>query len=137
MKKNISGLIFCALSIGMFCTTAIAQTNGVVIKKKYFPDKSAEFKGGYAKFITYLQKNFKCKSGNDGKVFIAFVIDSAGGVKPESIYFVKSGSEGIMSEECKKRLIETLENSPKWLPAFNNEINKEVECNMILPFNFK
>jgi len=98
-------------------------------------DKLPEFPGGMSKFLSYIEKEFKCSGPNRGvdkKIFIEFVLDDKGYIEKESIKILK----GDLSKVCKDNLARTLGNCPKWKPGRSTKLDKYVPVKMVLPIKF-
>lgn len=99
--------------------------------------RPAEFPGGMAEFYKYVGNETKIpkeakKQSINGKVFVQFIIDTAGRVKKESIRVV-----GSLGESCEKEAIRVISNSPAWIPAQNLKTKEKFEMGFAVPIFFK
>ena len=112
--------------------------DSTVTERLYVIDKAAEFPGGMAKFYgTFISKNIKYpkdakKSGIEGKVYVEFVIESTGEIRKESVRVIK----GIYPS-CDNEAVRVIKKSPRWIPGFSSELNKNVAQRFVTPIIFK
>ena len=68
----------------------------------------------------------------EGKVFVAFVVDSTGAIREESVRVVRGIGYG-----CDEEAVRVIRNSPPWTPGRVSKWNKNVPVRMILPITFR
>ncbi|HLP14093.1 MAG TPA: energy transducer TonB, partial [Flavobacteriales bacterium] len=95
--------------------------------------EGAEFPGGQAELMKFLQKNIKypemeSSSGIQGKVWIEFVVGTDGSIN--GVKVKRSVSTGLDMEAV--RVVKMM---PKWKAANNN--GKAVKSKYVLPVNFR
>ncbi|HET6243777.1 MAG: energy transducer TonB [Bacteroidetes bacterium] len=95
------------------------------------------FPGNEPALFKFISSNLKypeeAKTKNiKGTVFIEFVIDTVGNVRPETVK-VKKSLHPLLDDEA-IRVVKLL---PQWKPGFITILNKPAEVNYVLPFQFK
>ena len=100
-------------------------------------DIQPDFPGGMHKFYQYVHKHLKypkqaVKDKIEGKVFVAFVVDSTGVIREDSVQIVQGIGHG-----CDEEVIRVIRNSPPWTPGRISKWNKNVPVRMVLPITFK
>jgi protein TonB len=98
-------------------------------------EEQAEFPGGIAAMMKYLQGNIQYpamarEAGLSGKCFLKFVVNENGDI---SNVEVLKGVPGC--SECDKEAIRVVKSMPKWKPA--KMTGRAVKCYFNLPVNFK
>jgi len=99
-----------------------------------FVDEEAEFKGGYAAMMAYIQKHVNypqiaIENGVTGKVFLKFVVSADGSISRVTV------ERGIADcPECDKEAMRVVKNMPSWKPGKNN--GSAVASYFTLPINF-
>jgi len=96
-------------------------------------DNPPEYPGGYGALRSFIKNNVKysaiCReNGIEGKVFVRFVIDTAGQVTDVKL---ARGTKCQIDEEA----IEVVKKLPKWEPGMKQ--NKAVSVQMIVPIDFR
>ncbi len=109
-----------------------AQDDEIVL----WPDKSAEYPGGFEQLYRYIQENLVYPSkarldGKEGAVYVSFVVDNRGKIPSSSITIVK----GIIPELDSATIQVIKDNQEKWQPATKN--NKPVGQRFTIPIQFK
>lgn len=97
-------------------------------------EKSATFPGGLPAFYEYVGAKLRYpadawKNGISGKVFVEFVIDTAGNIPPDEIRILKS-----LSKSCDDEVLRVMKESPRWLPG--TQSGKPVRQRLVLPIAF-
>lgn len=118
-------------------TTHLVILDSTLAKNSYLITKSADFPGGLQKFFKFVYERLKYprdarKQKIEGKVNVAFVIDSTGIVNKASVRVVQS-----LSPSCDAEAVRVIKASPKWTPAFSSQLNKNVNQWMMIPLHFK
>jgi len=98
-------------------------------------EEPAEFPGGYASMMKYLQQNIQYpamarEAGISGKCFLKFVVNETGEI---SNVEVLKGVPGC--SDCDREAIRVVKSMPKWKAA--KMTGKSVKCFFNLPINFK
>lgn len=99
---------------------------------RYKADKQPQFIGGMEKFYAYLERKLKCSPDNRDrgrKIFVEFIVDSTGYIRKGSVVFKNED----IRQACKENIIETIENSPKWIPAHVTELKKDIPVKLAMP----
>lgn len=95
-------------------------------------DQEANFPGGSAEMMNYISKTVKypevaMENGEQGKVFVQFVVNADGSVSDEKIL------RGV-SKEIDEEALNVVKNMPNWIPA---ELDgKKVRSYARLPISF-
>lgn len=97
------------------------------------PDKLAEYPGGVAEFMKYLNENLKypekaMKDGTKGRVVVQFIVHKDGTRSDYKI--VRS-----INKELDDEALRVLKEMPKWTPAIHEE--KAVASRYIIPIVFR
>ena len=149
--RTTSFLLFVMAVIFAFTSNTFAQYNrrnqkdnhravildSTLAKKQYVITRPAAFPGGLQKFYVNVLSKVKYprdakRQKIEGKVNVAFVIDSTGTVLKESVRIVQS-----LSPSCDEEAMRVIRSSPEWMPAFSAELNRNVNQWMMVPVNFK
>lgn len=98
-------------------------------------EEQAEFPGGYAAMMKYIQQNVQYpamarEAGISGKCFLKFVVNEDGDI---SNVEVLKGVPGC--QECDREAVRVVKSMPKWKPA--KMTGRAVKCYFNLPVNFK
>jgi len=98
-------------------------------------EESAEFPGGQAEMIKFIQKNLQYpamarEAGISGKCFLKFVVNETGNISNVEIL---KGVPGC--PDCDKEAIRVVKAMPSWKPA--KMTGKSVKCYFNLPISFK
>ncbi|HEY6160455.1 MAG TPA: energy transducer TonB, partial [Bacteroidia bacterium] len=114
---------------------AMSETMPITPNEDYVsnPDIQAEFPGGTAAMISYIQHNIYYPemakdNGISGRVFVSFYIDALGKVQNPTV--LKSASPMLDSEALR-----VIRNMPRWTAAKKNGL--PVSSKMVIPINFK
>lgn len=99
----------------------------------YAVEQQAEFPGGVAAMMKFLQKNIKYpasakRMGIEGKVFVKFIVDKEGGIS--NIEIMKG-----MNADLDKEAIRVIKMMPPWKPGKQN--GRAVKSQFVLPVYFK
>lgn len=99
----------------------------------YAVEQQAEFPGGVAAMMKFLQKNIKYpasakRMGIEGKVFVKFIVDKEGGIS--AIEIMKG-----MNADLDKEAIRVIKMMPPWKPGKQN--GRAVKSQFVLPVYFK
>jgi protein TonB len=97
-------------------------------------DQEAEYIGGYAAMMAFIQKNFyypqeAIEKNIQGKVTVKFVIEKNGSVS--NITMLRGIPE---CQECDDEALRLVSKMTNWIPAIN--AGKQVRQWFILPINF-
>jgi protein TonB len=96
-----------------------------------YVDQEAEFPGGVAAMMAWVQKNLIYPSDaiehslTDSRTYISFIVESNGTLSQIII--------NSKCESCKKSILTLMQNSPNWIPAVLN--GNYVRSRFILPLN--
>lgn len=96
-----------------------------------YVDQEAEFPGGVAAMMAWLQKNLVYPTDaiehslTDSRTYISFIVESNGTLSQIII--------NSKCESCKKSILTLMQNSPNWIPAVLN--GNYVRSRFILPLN--
>jgi protein TonB len=98
-------------------------------------DEQAEFPGGTPELFKYLANNIHypedaVKNNIDGKVYVSFIVTSAG--KIEKVAILRNM---VNCSACDQEAIRVIKNMPRWKPAKVN--GKPVSSKYHLPISFK
>jgi periplasmic protein TonB len=96
-------------------------------------EQSAEFPGGYAAMMKFVQNNMKYpasarRMGTEGKVFVQFVVDKEGAIS--DMVIIRG-----MSADLDKEAMRVIKMMPPWKPGKQN--GRSVKSRFVLPINFK
>ena len=96
-------------------------------------EQQAEYPGGMAEMMKFLQKNVKYpaaarRMGIEGSVFVSFVVDREGKISDPQIV------KGI-SADCDKEAMRVVQLMPPWRPGKQN--GRSVKSRFVLPIKFK
>lgn len=121
--------LFLALSMCLIIFGVTAQEPSVPLEQ---PEVEARFDGGVEAMKTYIINNIEYpavarKNGDQGKVFIRFVVNTDGSIA--NVEVLKGVSEAIDAEAM--RLINEM---PNWIPAETG--GEKVKSSVVLPINF-
>lgn len=110
----------------MFAFVAQAQNDTIVD----FPEKEAEFPGGYDSLFRFIETNLKFPEpdGIHGKVYVRFTISSIGDISNIKIL------RGI-HKAYDQEVIRVISMLPRWVPAENE--GKPVASNFTIPIYFR
>ena len=102
-------------------------------------EEPADFNGGLNMFNSYVHSKLKRVKGyrTHRRVFVYFVIDTAGLVMQEETAIIGSPNEQEVlktDKQFNKELIRVVNESPPWIPA--RQRGKKVRYGMSLPFTF-
>ena len=91
-----------------------------------YVDKEAEFPGGYAAMMQWIQQNISFDSYEelDGTIRVSFIVEKDG-----SVSHAKAERSNYVSEAVAK----SISGMPKWIPARNN--GKICRSSFALPLN--
>lgn len=94
----------------------------------------AEFPGGYAEFMKYIQQNLEIPDdfNGSGRVQLRFVISETGEVKDVQL---RRGIEGC--DKCNEAAIKVIEKMPNWKPAYSPEKESNIETHYLIPIQFE
>lgn len=89
-----------------------------------------EFPGGLDKFFEYLNKNVSTIHGNfHGRVYASFILNKEGSITEAKIVSDK------VPNTLANRIVEVLNNSPKWKPAIRFGKPANIKYTIPLTFN--
>ncbi|MBT1710259.1 TonB family protein, partial [Fulvivirgaceae bacterium PWU5] len=96
-------------------------------------EQQAEYPGGMAEMMKFLQKNVKYpaaarRMGIEGSVFVSFVVDREGKISDPQIV------KGI-SADCDREAMRVVQLMPPWKPGKQN--GRSVKSRFVLPIKFK
>lgn len=99
----------------------------------YAVEQQAEFPGGIAAMMKFLNKNIKYppsarRMGVEGKVFVKFIVDKEGGIS--NIEVMKG-----MNADLDKEAVRVIKLMPPWKPGKQN--GRAVKSQFVLPVYFK
>jgi protein TonB len=134
MKAILSVLLFIPVMLFSQVPITVASQEGAQNKDEIFEevDVEANFPGGAAEMMQYIAHNVKypeisMENGEQGKVFVEFVVNKDGSVS--NIKILRGVSKDIDVEAMR-----VVKNMPKWTPA---EIEgKKVRSIARIPINF-
>ena len=134
MKAILSVLLFIPVMLFSQVPITVASPEGAQNKGEIFEevDVEASFSGGAAEMMQYIAHNVKypeisMENGEQGKVFVEFVVNEDGTVS--NIKILRGVSRDIDVEAMR-----VVKNMPKWTPA---EIEgKKVRSIARIPINF-
>lgn len=111
----------------------VADTGGDDDKIFTVVEQQAEYPGGMAEMMKFLQKNVKYpaaarRMGIEGSVFVSFVVDKEGKISDPQIV------KGI-SADCDKEAMRVVQLMPPWKPGKQN--GRSVKSRFVLPIKFK
>ena len=112
-------------------STSAQKSEGETIHQ--FPEKSAEYKGGFEELYKFLSENMQYpeeakSNGIGGKVYVQFVVGSDGTIKNVKVM------KGI-APICDDEAVRVIKLMPAWIPAESN--GKPVASLYLLPVHFK
>ncbi len=99
----------------------------------YFPDKEAEFPGGFSALQVYISKNLKYPEveeidlGERTTVYVRFIVQEDGSI---SNVIIEKGIAPAFDEEA----LRLVRNMPNWIPR--EMYGKKVKTYVLLPFSF-
>jgi len=98
-----------------------------------YPDKEAEFTGGYIAQRNYLSKNLvypekSMMKGEQGKVYVEFIVEIDGALTHVKIL---QGASRRLNKEAKR----VVKNMPNWASGESDGEKVRVRCR--IPFNFE
>ena len=101
-------------------------------------ETSPEFHGGTPNFTAFVKSNLKLskkqkKELRNQRIFIQFVVDAYGKVKPESVFNVEAMST-ITNVDIIRMVEEVIQKSPDWKPGTKE--GDPVEMKMMIPLLF-
>jgi protein TonB len=109
------------------------ETTEIIIEEPIvFVDEEAEYLGGYANMMKFIQEHLvypqgDIEMGTQGRVTLKFVVEKNGEISNVSI--IQS-----LSPDCDKAAIKVVRSMPNWKPGRNN--GKVVRQWCTLPINF-
>lgn len=111
------------------------STVNVLKEEPEYAETLAEFPGGESELFKFIIKNTiypkeASKAGQQGKVYIRFVIDKEGWVDPESVRVMKGEFE-LLNQEA----IRVIKSMPRWKPA--TQLGKPIRTQYSIPIIFK
>lgn len=111
----------------------VAEGDGDEDKIFTVVEQQAEYPGGMAEMMKFLQKNVKYpaaarRMGIEGSVFVSFVVDKEGKISDPQIV------KGI-SADCDKEALRVVQLMPPWKPGKQN--GRSVKSRFVLPIKFK
>lgn len=97
-------------------------------------ENSATFPGGMPAFYKYFGSKLRYpedarRKGITGKVFVEFVIDTAGNIPPEEVKILKG-----LTKSCDDEVLRVMKGSPSWIPG--TQRGQPVRQRMVLPISF-
>lgn len=127
MSRYLFTLLFLAVTTSLKAQV-IDSTKTASDDSKTFVkvDVEPQFPGGASKMIQYLKRNEK-SNGNEGKVWVSFVVEKDGSLS--NITIVKS-----LSESADKEATRLMSQSPKWIPGMQG--GNPVRVKYSMPVNF-
>ncbi|MEN7550520.1 energy transducer TonB [Rapidithrix thailandica] len=140
--KQLLGILFTSMVLIVEAKgqsdTGVQTADTTVTEKPHRVEKYAEFPGGMMNFyVKYISKKLKYpkdakKLGIEGIVRIEFIVESTGEIRQESVRVVR----GIYAS-CDSEVVRLIKKSPKWIPGFSSELNKNIAQKIILPIHFR
>jgi len=91
-------------------------------------ENQPEYEGGYAAMLNFIKKNLRNRDGDDGTVYVQFVVGRDGTVGEAKV--IRSLSPNADAEAI--RIVNLM---PKWKPGTQN--GKPVLVRFVLPIRFK
>ncbi len=137
---KIIGILIANVALSTLCfgqATKNRDTTGQKVQEKfYLTDKRPDFPRGMEKFYKYVSKNMQypedAKSqGIEGKVFVSFVVDTTGLIRPNEVEVIKG-----ISASCNQEAMRLVKGRPQWTPGYSTKLEKKVPTKMILPIVF-
>ncbi len=100
-------------------------------------DVYPEFPDGMKAFYDYVGRNLVYpqeaeKNNIEGKVFIGFVVNSDGSIRPGSTKVLKGIGYG-----CDEEAARIIRESPRWIPGRMKDPDRNIPVLMVLPFRFR
>lgn len=134
IKENETGAVEVVGTGDVVFEEPVVESTGEEEDKIFYAvEQQAEFPGGVAAMMKFLQKNIKYpasakRMGIEGKVFVKFIVDKEGGIS--NIEIMKG-----MNADLDKEAIRVIKMMPPWKPGKQN--GRAVKSQFVLPVYFK
>lgn len=125
-------IIFIVTIISNAISLSAQNDTSRIEKATIFVEKMPEFTGGQEALVNYLMKNIKypeeeIKEGNEGVVYVSFIIDKDG--KVTNAHIVKGVNDNFNNEALR-----VVNQMPNWIPVEKD--GKKISSQFNLPIKF-